>query len=735
VSFFAELRRRNVFRVAAAYVVVGWLLTEVLTTLLPAFGAPDWMSRAVMLIFALGFLPTIVLSWVYEITPQGIRKDHEVDRESADRAPRSFKLELLVIGTVIVGVILISVVGSRTDIATTATNAPVVDDASVAVLPFVNLSGSNDNQYFSDGLTETLLHMLTQYADLKVAARTSSFAFRDSNLTIKEIARALEVAHVLEGSVQRSGDRVRITAQLIRASDGFHVWSSNFDRTVEDIFAIQDEIAAEVGSALSLSLLGDTTDARVAATSTQSADAYDIYLQALESRSTFSYEGLRAAESLLKGALAIDPDFLEAKVELAAVYWHQIETGLKDQQTAASEIIALVDQVLAVRPEDVNARAIRQFASVAANGNAPGLRDMAAAIEELESIVDENPDAIMPHLILTRLYQAVQQPRKAISLLQEELDRDPYNARILYELGSLFLADDRFEEAEAALRKSLEIEPAQPNVYANLGNLRLEDGDAVGYLQMYLAAMKVDPMDHELPGLIAVFLYELGLIEEGDDFRDRVMAIAPTSEIAYQIELLRAINIGDEIASVASARRAIEDDINDRRFSYGGAVQHLLRVAARRGTVGEELEYLEAQAPGILDIDDAGAPPKYRTAQVVAFDGWYVYLPREEVVARFDRLRKMMISFGFDPLDDPGTRIAYLALKGDTNEAADLALEEFFSESVATNLGWRRGTELAQYAPVQDDPRIQAAISKWEAEEEVIRGQVRAFLEDLSTAT
>ena len=319
MSFFAELRRRNVFRVAAAYVVVGWLLTEVLTTLLPAFGAPDWMSRAVMLIFALGFLPTIVLSWVYEITPEGIRKDHEVDREAAVRAPRSFKLELLVIGTVIVGVILISVVGSRTDIAMTATNAPVVDDASVAVLPFVNLSGSNDNQYFSDGLTETLLHMLTQYADLKVAARTSSFAFRDSNLTIKDIARALEVAHVLEGSVQRSGDRVRITAQLIRASDGFHVWSSNFDRTVEDIFAIQDEIAAEVGSALSLSLLGDAGTSRVAATSTQNADAYDIYLQALESRSTFSYEGLRAAESLLKGALAIDPDFLEAKVELAAV--------------------------------------------------------------------------------------------------------------------------------------------------------------------------------------------------------------------------------------------------------------------------------------------------------------------------------------------------------------------------------------------------------------------------------
>jgi TolB-like protein/tetratricopeptide (TPR) repeat protein len=734
VSIIDELKRRNVFRVAAAYLVVGWLFTEVLTTILPAFGAPEWMSRAVMLIFALGFLAALVFSWVYEITPDGIRKDHEVDRKAGDRQNRSHKLEYFTFGAVIVGIVIIAVIGSQTDMDTSAPLSQPVDEASVAVLPFVNMSGSDDNQYFSDGLTETLLHMLAQYPDLKVAARTSSFAFRDRELTIKEIAGALGVAHILEGSVQRSGNRVRITAQLIRADDGFHVWSENFDRTVDDIFSIQDEIAGKVGSELSESLLGGTPPSTFAA-GTEDTDAYDVYLQARQARSTFSYQGLSAAESLLKGALAIDPGFLEAKIELATVYWHQIETGLKDPQTARSEILALTDQVLAEEPGDVNARTIHEYTMASLANGTGGLQTFPAAIASLEEIVAEAPDQFMPKLLLARLYQGIQQTGKAIKLMQSELDRDPYNARLLYELGTLYVAANRYADARAVLRRSLDIEPAQPNVYANLGNLRLQDGDGVGYLEMYLAAMKVDPMDHELPGLIAAFLYELGLIEEGDDFRDRVMAIAPTSEIAYQIEMLRAINIGDEVASVASARRAIEDDIDDRRFSYGGAVQHLLRVAAKRGTVDEEMRYLEQQAPGLLDIDDATAPAKYRAAQLAAFDAWYVSLPRDAMLDRLGRLRNMMISFGFDPLEDPGTRITVLALQGQPKEAADLALDKFFSDSVAVHLGWRRGADQAQYAAMKDDPRIQAAMRAWDAEKEALRNRVQAYLADLSTST
>ena len=737
MSLFEELKRRNVFRVAAAYLVVGWLLTEVLTTMLPAFGAADWVSRAVMLIFALGFLPTIVLSWIYEITPDGIKRDHEVDREHPDAPAASNRLEYFTITSVIVGIVFIAVFSSRPDVdEPVATPAPTdIVDASVAVLPFVNMSGSEENEYFSDGLTETLLHMLAQIPELKVAARTSSFAFRDQNKTIVEIAEALDVAHVLEGSVQRSGDRVRITAQLIRASDGFHVWSENYDRTLDDIFGIQDEIAEKVGGALSASLLGTGGGATVAGATTGIPDAYDLYLQALNSRSTYSYGGLEAAEGLLKGALTIDPNFLEAKTELASNYWYQVETGLKDQASTFPEIIAITDQVLAVRPEDVDAQAIKLFASTVQQAQQDGPQPFIAAVGELEEIVAAAPGAYVPKVLLTRFYQGLQQFDKGILLMQDALGRDPFNARIYYELSSLYIALERWDDAQQVLTRSLELEPAQPNALANLATVSLRLGDGLDYLQQFLQAMRVDPADHELPGMIATFLYELELIDEGDDFRDRVLAIAPTSEIAYQMELLRAINIGDEVGSVASARRAIEDDIDDRRSSYGGAVQHLLRVAASRGTVGEESDYLEQHAPSILNVDAETLPLKYRGAQLAAFDAWYVELPRDEMLRRLQRIGEIAAAFGFTPDQDAGIHVSVLVLQGQVEEAIEIALTDLFTESVAVHLDWKRALSQAQYSEFVEDPRIQAAMQRWEAEEAAIRGQVQAFLADLSVSS
>ncbi|MDH5262489.1 MAG: adenylyl cyclase, partial [Gammaproteobacteria bacterium] len=204
MSLFTELQRRNVLRVGAAYLVVGWLLTEVLTTILPTLGAPDWVARAVILTFAFGFVPILVLSWVYELTPSGVMKDVEADGENAGRMAPIGKLDFLAIAGVLVGVVGIAIFAASQ--APDDVEAPVhaVSEKSVAVLPFVNMSQDADNEYFSDGLTETLLNMLAQMPDLKVAARTSSFAFKGKNINIREIAKALQVSHVLEGSVQQA---------------------------------------------------------------------------------------------------------------------------------------------------------------------------------------------------------------------------------------------------------------------------------------------------------------------------------------------------------------------------------------------------------------------------------------------------------------------------------------------------------------------------------------------------
>jgi len=584
-------------------------------------------------------------------------------------------------------------------------------------------------------LTETLLHMLAQIPDLKVAARTSSFAFRGQNKSIQEIAAALDVAHVLEGSVQRVGDRVRITAQLIRASDGFHVWSSNFDRTLDDIFGIQDEIAEKVGYALSESLLGAKGGGQLAGVATTDPDAYDLYLQARKERATNSYGGLEAAEDLLKGALLIDPDFLDAKTELATGYIHQVETGLMERAEAFSEIMAITEQVLAVRSGDVVARGVRLYVDAIAKameGNSDAIRSV---IESLEALVAEAPDEMQLRILLVRAYSVLQQFDEALPVLEEAQRRDPFNPQIHYELGTAHMRLEQWDAARVSLETALKIEPAQPNAYTNLADLSLRAGDGVGYVKQFIKALEVDPKDHELPGILAAFLYRLELIEEGDDLRSRVLTLAPTSEVAYRIELLRSIGIGDEEAGIASARRAIEDDIEERQFAYAGAVQYLMRAAVRNGTVDKETAYLEEHAQGVFDFEAASVPLKYRWAQRVAFDAWFASLPREELLRRIDLMLGVFVSMGIDPTADPDIQMNVLAMRGEIEAAIEVALERVFVRSVATNPGWRETYAQLQYAEIVEDPRIQAAMQRWEDEEAALRGQVQAYLEDLQAAT
>ncbi|MDX1507737.1 MAG: tetratricopeptide repeat protein [Woeseiaceae bacterium] len=727
MSFVSELQRRNVFRVAAAYLVVGWLLTEVLTTLLPELGAPAWMSRAVILLFAFGFIPVVVLSWVYEITPDGIRRESELDDQQRRTSSPVFAYAMIGIAAVLT--VALAVLGARTDVEAPRTRA--VNQASVAVLPFANMSANRDNEYFSDGLTETLLHMLTQIPGLQVAARTSSFAFKDRNMTAVEIADALGVAHILEGSVQMAGARVRITAQLIRAEDGFHVWSKNYDRELDDIFAIQDEIAGEVGGLLSASLLGDKAQT-LAGVGTENTDAYDLYLQALQAQTKGSYGGLQAAENLLKGALATDPNYIDAKVQLAVNHWKQFETGLIPMDEAIGEIRAMSDQVLAARPDDTTGRAMRMYANTIRNISQGNPESIVRIIDDYEALLQEDPGNLDIRILLSRFLGVMQRHDRILAIYGEALERDPYNAQLLYELGNALLQAGQYRQARNNIRRSLEFEPAQPNAYVKLSQIDYETGDAVGHVRELLNAMQYDPRDHELPARVAKFLYELDLVEAGDDFRDRVLAIAPTSPAAYQIALVREIATGDEAAAIAAAKRAIEDDIDERNFSYGGAVQYLMRTAAKNGNVDETEAWIEQQAPGIFDVYGESVPPKYRVAQGASFDTWYQHLPLDEVKRRGEFLLELNRDIGIDPLDDPTTRMAVHSMRGETELAIGTALDEFFSRPVTADLQWRRTFAQPLYAPLLDDPRIQAGLEAWQQEHAAMREAVRDYLESLT---
>ncbi|MCH9696262.1 MAG: hypothetical protein K0U72_17230 [Gammaproteobacteria bacterium] len=733
MSIFTELQRRNVLRVAAAYLVVGWLLTEVLTAILPALGAPDWATKAVILCFAFGFLPAVVLSWVYQLTPDGIRKETSRGRVDSTATAAVGKLDYVTVLSVILITVFIAVIGARQAPEKLNADTATVSAESVAVLPFVNMSSDEDNDYFSDGLTETLLHMLAQIPDLKVAARTSSFAFKNKNLDIREIAAALQVAHVLEGSVQKAGNRVRITAQLIRASDGYHIWSEIFDRESDDIFGIQDEIAMKVGHELSASLLGPDADTMVAGVGTENPDAYDLYLLALNQRATGSYGGLEAAEELLKGALLIDSGFVDAKTELASNYLHQYETGLMNRDAALAAVLAITDQVLQVSPEDVNARALHVYAKSAQKTSDGGAQQVAGAIDELRALVVSNPREYQARLLLSRMLQGTQNLEEALRLQKDALQQDPYNARIHFEIGSLSVDLDLLDEAWASLQASLDIEPRQPNAYLRLATIALKRGDGVDYLQQSLKAMEVDARDHEIPGFIAQFLYQLGLVEEADDFRKRVFAIAPSSAVAYRIDLLRAISTNDQSAGILAARRAIENNIEDRQFAFGGAVQYLLRAAVANGTVDAESAYLERHWPGILNVDADAIPTRFLTVQGVAFDAWYTTLPREELLRRIARMQENASSYGIDLTQNPDAQMAAFAMQGDIDAAVELALADVFVRPVLLEQGWRGRFSQAQYEDVVADPRVQDAMREWDAQEAEVRDEVRNYLLDLSS--
>ena len=329
MTLLAELKRRNVLRMAGLYLVGAWLVTQVAGTVLPMFGAPGWLPRSVVILLAIGFVPALVFAWVFEMTPGGLKRDDEL-QPSASIAPQTAKrLDRIIIVVLVLALgyfavdkfvltpkrdaVSASPETARGKVPTAA--MPAQQQASIAVLPFVNMSADAENGFFADGISEELLNVLARVDGLKVASRTSAFSFKGKDTAIPEIARQLGVAHVLEGSVRKQGDRVRITAQLIHAGTDGHLWSETYDRDLTDIFKVQEEIAVAITRELE-GLLGKR-EVKVAA-STGNLDAYQRFLSG---RARFHQrKDLLGAANDLEAAVKQDPNFAEAWVYLAAAW-------------------------------------------------------------------------------------------------------------------------------------------------------------------------------------------------------------------------------------------------------------------------------------------------------------------------------------------------------------------------------------------------------------------------------
>ena len=335
MTVLAELQRRNVIRMAGLYLVGAWLLVQVASTLFPAFGVPGWALRALVIMLALGFVPTLVFAWAFELTPDGLKRDAEVLRDESIAPQTARRMDRMIIAVLLLALVYFGfdrlVLGPRRDAAlvasttqtvterATAQATPTVSRNSIAVLPFVNMSGEAANEYFSDGISEEILNVLAGTPELQVAARTSSFAFKGKSMEVPAIAKQLKVRMVLEGSVRKQGDKVRITAQLIDAQTGFHVWSQTYDRKLEDIFVIQDEIAKAIGDELKVKIAAVAEPGQRAGTSRNVA-AYDLYLRGMALWHSRTEKGILEAISLFEKAAAADPQLAQAYAGLALAY-------------------------------------------------------------------------------------------------------------------------------------------------------------------------------------------------------------------------------------------------------------------------------------------------------------------------------------------------------------------------------------------------------------------------------
>jgi len=469
-SVWGELKRRNVVSVAIAYAVVSWLLLQVADVVLDNIEAPTWVFQAVLLLLVIGFPVAIIFAWAFELTPEGLKKEKDVDSGQSITHITGRKIDYLVIVALVLALGFFAVDKFATKPGTAETA-----DRSIAVLAFTDLSPQGDQEYFSDGISEELLNVLAKIPGLRVAARTSSFQFKGQNRDVIDIGEQLNVALVLEGSVRKAGLQIRITAQLVDASNGFHLWSETYDRELANIFAVQDEISAAIVNALK-EHLGLQVEAAVQRRYTENPDAYDAYLQGWALIKSFNpgVDGstkLDGARQHFERALAFDSAYALAFVGLAFVeaYYNWIGEGTLDTLTRAEQHAR---RALAVDPGLSEAHAVL--------GDIHGGRDeWAAAIAAYHEAIRLDPQNAYAweELAWALNSQDPPEPVKAEQAAREAIRLDPTFLYNYYQLGWALEMQGRYEEAVAAFEQALRINPAFLDGSHGLAHVYLAQGE------------------------------------------------------------------------------------------------------------------------------------------------------------------------------------------------------------------------------------------------------------------
>ena len=464
-SLFTELKRRNVFRVGFAYVIMSWLLAQIADLVIDNITAPDWIMQVLMLFLALGFPIALFFAWAFEMTPDGIKREHEIDRSQSITPQTGRKLDRMIGGAIAIAVLFLLVdrfvgpeqTGPAPPTESTDQKESQAQDqtVSIAVLPFVNMSSDPEQEFFSDGISEEILNQLVRVEGLSVASRTSAFAFKGQDLGLDEIARDLGVDHILEGSVRKEHDNVRITAQLIDASTDRHLWSATYDRKLTSIFAIQDEISGSIVEALRETLGVDIKKIASTSVPTTNVDAYTSYLKARELFYSRDPLALRQSLEIYQQAIERDPGFARAYEGLAAVYTvisaYKPAEGYEvvGRQESKRESIAAASKALEIDATLSMPHAVLGLNYARDNDYEESMRELDRAIE-LDS--RESTGWMWKGMQLTRLGYL----EEAIKYYKEAYRVDPDTGINSDHLGFTLLAMGKNEEALFFLNKALD---------------------------------------------------------------------------------------------------------------------------------------------------------------------------------------------------------------------------------------------------------------------------------------
>ena len=684
MSIYAELSRRNVFRVGIAYAVASWVLLQIVDVISPIFELPAWAPKLIFVILAIGLVPALIFAWAFEMTPEGLKKESEVDRSSSIVSATGHKLNLVITGFLILAVALLLVERQLRPVVVSEPDAVIASEEantekSIAVLPFVNMSSDTEQEFFSDGITEEILNSLASVKNLKVAGRTSSFAFKGQNDDLRRIGDALGVNHILEGSVRKAGAQVRITAQLIQVDNGCHLWSETYDRELTDVFAIQDEIANEILKQLKSKLLAD--DVVVAQAKRTSPEVYELYLQAKQRIYTRIRPEIETAVNELDEAIQLDGEYAPAFAQrgIAILLLSDQQYGSIPNDESARRAKRYFDQALQLDPNLAEG-----WAGVGLYYINNGSNDTEAAIDALAKALSINPNLIDAGNWLQIALRNEGDVLGSMEIIEELVERDPLYRPAFSNAMAMFNNFGRQDKAEALLKRIEAFDPENPD-------LLLARATNLLYAGHYGEGLKIMEERRELgnmSGVAKIFL-SIGLMGTGQFER------ATTEGSPYwQPDALYATGKIDDAFELAHDQ------------ARGGDPGTLFYLLLRANRDQELVDYLEERWPSLSAFasENPGGDIGYGIMEAVAI----AYSNTGNVV-RFDEAMQF-VDRRLVSLAEQGISNAFFSLNLATHAALSGDIETAFTHlEAAVDGGWVAVGEPADIEPglraLVDDPR------------------------------